>query len=168
MDDAPAKSRRWFRFSLRTLFVVVTVVGVWLGWNMNIVRHRRELVEWSRQQQAIAVPRELMAEKLAALRMVGAFEGNFTQFDGVPEVSLVRRLLGDEAIALFEFHFEFHGPPPADTKAALEKWFPEALFDYEAPLMSSERSSYPEEAADHPGRFSFPTIGPGALPSGGS
>jgi len=32
--------RRWFRFSLRTLFVVVTVLGIWLGWNAEIVRER--------------------------------------------------------------------------------------------------------------------------------
>ena len=36
---APPK-RRWFRFSLRTMFVVVTVFGVWLGWNLQIVRER--------------------------------------------------------------------------------------------------------------------------------
>ena len=28
---------RWLRFSLRTLFVVVTIFGVWLGWNLKIV-----------------------------------------------------------------------------------------------------------------------------------
>jgi hypothetical protein len=37
-----APKRRWFAYSLRTLFVVVTVFGCWLGWNINIVRQRRE------------------------------------------------------------------------------------------------------------------------------
>ena len=32
---------RVFRFSLRTLLVVVTVVCVWLGWQLSIVRQRR-------------------------------------------------------------------------------------------------------------------------------
>ena len=35
--------RRWFRFSLRTLFVVVTVVGVAAGWTacqLNWIRQR--------------------------------------------------------------------------------------------------------------------------------
>jgi hypothetical protein len=35
-----APKRRWFRFSLRTMFVVVTAASCWLGWNANIV-HRR-------------------------------------------------------------------------------------------------------------------------------
>jgi hypothetical protein len=28
----PARKRRWLRFSLRTLFVVVTVLACWIGW----------------------------------------------------------------------------------------------------------------------------------------
>jgi hypothetical protein len=32
--------RRWPRFTLRTLFVVVTVFGVWLGWQLNWIRQR--------------------------------------------------------------------------------------------------------------------------------
>ena len=36
---------RWFRlrFSLRTLFVIVTVFGIWLGWQMSIVRERKNM-----------------------------------------------------------------------------------------------------------------------------
>ncbi len=45
-----AAKRRWFRFSLRTLFVVVTVFGVWLGWEIKYVRDRRRFwIEWSRR-----------------------------------------------------------------------------------------------------------------------
>jgi hypothetical protein len=36
----PAPKRRWFQFSLRTLFVVVTVLCVWLAWNINTVGTR--------------------------------------------------------------------------------------------------------------------------------
>jgi hypothetical protein len=38
---------RWFRFSLRTMFVVVTVFAVplgWLAWEWRIVRERRHMV----------------------------------------------------------------------------------------------------------------------------
>jgi len=41
-----APRRRWFRFafSLRTLFVVVTVFGCWLGYQLNWIRQRREFL----------------------------------------------------------------------------------------------------------------------------
>ena len=32
--------RRWARFSLRTLFVLVTLVCIYLGWAMNWIRQR--------------------------------------------------------------------------------------------------------------------------------
>ena len=39
----PAR-RRWIRYSLRTLFVLVTLVCVYLGWAMNWIRQRREFL----------------------------------------------------------------------------------------------------------------------------
>jgi hypothetical protein len=38
MDDT--KKRRWFRFSLRTLFVLVTVLCIWLGHSLTWIRQR--------------------------------------------------------------------------------------------------------------------------------
>ena len=43
----PVPKRRWFRFRLRTLFVVVTVVGAFVGflrWNAIQTRERREFI----------------------------------------------------------------------------------------------------------------------------
>ena len=37
--------RRWFRFSLRTLLVTVTLLCVWLGWQARIVQERKGLLE---------------------------------------------------------------------------------------------------------------------------
>jgi hypothetical protein len=41
--------RRWFQFSLRTMFMAVTVFALWLGWELRIVRQRlamlREITE---------------------------------------------------------------------------------------------------------------------------
>ena len=41
---ASAPKRRWPRFSLRTMFVVVTVFGCWLGYEMNWIRQRRQVI----------------------------------------------------------------------------------------------------------------------------
>ncbi len=41
--------RRWFRFSLRTLLIVVTVLSVplgWIGWRLGEVRRERAAITW--------------------------------------------------------------------------------------------------------------------------
>jgi len=43
MEETKRK-RRWFRFSLRTLFVLVTLTGVWLGFEVSAARRQREAV----------------------------------------------------------------------------------------------------------------------------
>jgi len=37
--------RRWFRFTLRTLFVVVTVLGCGLGYQLNWIRERHRVLD---------------------------------------------------------------------------------------------------------------------------
>jgi hypothetical protein len=46
MNETKPK-RRWFRFGLRTLFVLVTIVGVCAGWvayQLNWIRQRHEFL----------------------------------------------------------------------------------------------------------------------------
>jgi hypothetical protein len=37
-------NRRWFRWSLRTMFVVVTVFACWLGYELNWIRQRHKFL----------------------------------------------------------------------------------------------------------------------------
>ena len=64
----PAPKRRWFRFSLRTLFVAVTVFGCWLGYYLNWVRQRHALLD-EPNVTASFLPRQLAAS--LALRLLG-------------------------------------------------------------------------------------------------
>ena len=45
MTDKPKPRRRWLQFSLRTLFIVVTVFCVWLGFVVSKAREQRLAVE---------------------------------------------------------------------------------------------------------------------------
>jgi hypothetical protein len=40
MDEPTPTKRRWFRFSLRTMFVLVTVLCIWLGHSLTWIRQR--------------------------------------------------------------------------------------------------------------------------------
>ncbi|HEY4308260.1 MAG TPA: hypothetical protein VGN12_02310 [Pirellulales bacterium] len=44
MSTIPPTRRRWFRFSLATMFVVVTLLAVRLGYQANWVRQRHEVI----------------------------------------------------------------------------------------------------------------------------
>ena len=41
----PVRKRRWFRFSLRTFLLVVTVLCIWLGIKVNEARRQKEAVD---------------------------------------------------------------------------------------------------------------------------
>jgi hypothetical protein len=42
--NPPAARRRWLRFRLRSLFVLLTVAGVWLGWQVTRARNQKSAV----------------------------------------------------------------------------------------------------------------------------
>jgi hypothetical protein len=46
----PAPKRRWFQWSLRTLFVVVTVCGCWLGYELNWIQQRERFIAEQRSR----------------------------------------------------------------------------------------------------------------------
>src|SRR5262245_31837199 len=65
MNDTSAKRRHWFRFSLRTLFVLTTFTCLSVGWIINHakwIEQRNEFIRthrqggWMRQIPASGVP----------------------------------------------------------------------------------------------------------------
>jgi len=74
MTDA-RPTPRWFRFSLRTLFVAIAWFGVWLGWQKYVISVRNDFVN----------------------RIVS--KGGAVAMDRPTELSWIRRMLGDHAVA---------------------------------------------------------------------
>ena len=52
-----APKRRWFAYSLRTMFVCVTVVACWLGYSLNWLRQRHAVIEDSKACHEYSEPR---------------------------------------------------------------------------------------------------------------
>jgi hypothetical protein len=106
-------SGRWFRYSLRGLFVAITLFGCWLGWVSSVVRERQ------------AVLRELRAD--SKFQIVAADEWARRYPAGAPPqdqaaIPITRRWLGDEAIQEI---WRYDGFPDADRER-LTRVFPEA------------------------------------------
>jgi len=45
-------SRRWLRFSLRGMFVFVTLFSIWLSYHVNWMRHRQLARQWIEQHES--------------------------------------------------------------------------------------------------------------------
>jgi hypothetical protein len=108
----PAPKRRWFRFSLRTLFVVVTTFVVisafvwWVEWNMAQVRHREQMltkppifrtqflvaIQYSRQRQPPFLWRLLGAHGVRQILL-----SNFATAD---DTKLVQRLFPEAIVGV--------------------------------------------------------------------
>jgi hypothetical protein len=93
MTTAP--KRRWFAFSLRTLFVGVAVFGIWLGWEFNFVHQRNAMRDWIADHggSVDVFVRPDVSGSLAIIqyeRVLGPEEE--------PSIPQWRRWLGDEAI----------------------------------------------------------------------
>ncbi len=106
--DGPPEVLRRFAFSLRTLFVVVTVLYVWMGWNVNLVQKRRaalsaiqsDLVTSLTFDEGSASYRsnsEKRAQEIAWLLSQRHVRDRFPS-TGPCEVSMLRHWLGDEPI----------------------------------------------------------------------
>src|SRR4249920_2312085 len=125
---APPK-RRWFRFSLRTMFIVVTIFGVWLGWQLQIVRERKELIRLLNhlpedKDSHVSITRLEEIEHDPSFKLRQKFSPS-NEFDSV-RIAWFRRMLGDEA------YLSIHVEHPLDRQFLnrLEVAFPEAVLAY--------------------------------------
>ena len=89
--------RRWFRFGLQTMFVVVTLIACWLGWNLKVVQQRRSFI--------------------ATIRTM-SFKGG-RPYDSSQRVPWIRRLMGDSDFDEIWIN--------AEDEPRARKLFPEAL-----------------------------------------
>ncbi len=114
MADKPR--RRWFSFSLRSLLIATTVLGVWLGWETSVVRQRtqvRKELEATREYRFTTAAE--YAERYGGSPPPGA----------VAAIPLVRRWLGDRAIQEIWY---YSAPQPAERER-IARVFPEAAID---------------------------------------
>lgn len=142
--DAPPKGQttmtaskhRWFRFSLLTMFVVVTVFGSWLGWQIYLIRNREMFLEAWRQRRK--------SESALALRYMDDVIVYSTSKtiqsapSAKPTVPLFRQWLGDRPMADIEVDHQ-------DDAANAVRWFPESrirLYTRTTPLRPWEKKGW--------------------------
>jgi hypothetical protein len=108
--------RRWLRFSLRTMFVLITAVSIWLGWTVSVVRERKSVLGDMRATPGFDV----------------APAGSTTYVGGpappTPTIPWLRKWLGDEAIESIWFPAD-HIPTAYEVRY-LERLFPEATLSH--------------------------------------
>ena len=120
-----APKRRWPRFSLRTMFVGVTVFCWWMGYELNFIHQRRAMRE-SIVQRGGAV--EVFSRPEPLEIFPGILHSSYQRVLGPeeePEIPRWRRWLGDESINQVMM-------PVGSSKAevARAKWlFPESAVD---------------------------------------
>ena len=126
MDEKPKRRYLRFVFSLRTMFVVVTIFGVWLGWELRIVHERKYILRQLEQNfpgsfQLIS----LEATEADTSRVVMGAYGDYEFM----RVSRIRRFLGDESYARIAL------PPSLEPQfiERAEHAFPEAALVIRSP-----------------------------------
>ncbi|QDU30829.1 hypothetical protein ETAA8_59780 [Anatilimnocola aggregata] len=112
--------RRWWNFSLRTLFVLVTLLCCYLAYQRSYIGERQAFLEYLREERSVAVV-------TAAQWRSGMLPGEIP-FDVKPEfvarIPLTRKLLGDEAIQYIRPQY-WPGLETADRQR-FAQLFPEA------------------------------------------
>ena len=109
-------TRRWFSFSLRSLLIVMTLLCVWMAWEMSIVRQRARMLKQLQTSHAFHIT--------TAKNWASAFPAGNSPVP-VARIPLLRRWLGDEAIQEIGFYGHMIGASQPSV-AQVSKLFPEA------------------------------------------
>jgi hypothetical protein len=115
--------RRWFRSSLRTLFVMVTLVAVWLGWQVRWLEQRDEFQAWLKAQEEFAATHR---------RDFATSTGEWFPIPGPPRGSWLLWMFGREEVKTLTFTFvvDDRADVPPRRYEALKRageLFPEAV-----------------------------------------
>ncbi|HEY2839291.1 MAG TPA: hypothetical protein VGJ26_09090 [Pirellulales bacterium] len=113
--DRSAPSKRWFRYSLRTLFVVVTLIALGLGFEMKRIHNRHAMRAWLRDGNGW----ELTWEDYKSTPS----QPSKTPGDPTMQIPRWRMWLGDEPMAQIGFE---KSATPADRER-VKRLFPEAM-----------------------------------------
>jgi hypothetical protein len=111
MNEKPR--RRWFRFTLRTMFLLVTLFSVWLGWQTWLVRERSAMRKWLEENDGLVSPTMQFSDP----------DIKPITFEKVNTLPFWRRWLGDQSIATVTFSVF---PWPAEDIERAKRLFPEA------------------------------------------
>ena len=147
MSEGPAPNRRWFRFGLRTLLVVVAVLGAFLGWLTSEWRFVRE-----RRACEARLLRSFKANEggVAAPYRYSRFANGPDVFPEWPEASaripsvpIWRRWLGDEPFGIVSVPALWPENEVRDIKAL----FPEAFVYWRREYLQLYHDKYMQKAS---------------------
>jgi hypothetical protein len=138
-DEKPPK-RRWFPFSLRTMFVLVTVFCVFLGWlivQLQWIKNRSDAREWVLNNRGLVVNagRNFIMTRNDRSVIQSEDGGRTSLKDGrllnLPLAPLSLRMFGENSTYFIVLGNDGNMPPPpmSDIKAKLsdlQQLFPEA------------------------------------------
>ena len=97
MNETKPK-RRWFRFSLRTLFVMVTMFALALGYQLNWIRNRHEFLKLPKVVQLNRPPPGTSAPVL--LRILNESGVSIVEVDGKAERDRAQELFPEAEIII--------------------------------------------------------------------
>jgi hypothetical protein len=130
MSSASKSRRRWFQFSLTSLFVMITLVAVWLAWELPFIRERQA---WVASHPALVDPGSRPGKILTVtvegdLNLVATHTltkaGSPTKPRQPATIPWWRRIMGDAPVTrILDIGFD------DDDRALAARLFPESVIE---------------------------------------